>query len=48
MSLLPYDKRKEALEHVVMTVFRLLQKNDIWSALSMMQWMRNIWMSMYS
>ena len=33
MSLLPYDKQEEALEHVVMTVFRLLQKNDIWSAL---------------
>ena len=33
MSLLPYDKQKEALEHVVTTVFRLPQKNDIWSAL---------------
>ena len=33
MPLLPYDQCKEALEHVVMTVFRLPQKNEIWSAL---------------
>ena len=33
MLLLLYDKWKAALEHVIMTVFRLPQKNDIWSAL---------------
>lgn len=33
MTLLPYDKWKEVLEHIVTSVFRLPQKNDIWSTL---------------